>query len=180
MFFSKKPDYQQMFMKYLDKDFMVFTDPQNPPSQSDVKNFETKYSTTLPRDFKDFSTPTLSGAYIEVKEAIWPRPKIYEVGAFWSFLYAICIYSFSKESPEWMNIEKQAQEFTTNVNPNYIPFLKIIGSADVYCFDKSGSIFQWDHETNVFNKIDKTFNQVLEYEIAELKRRKEQKKAGKQ
>ncbi|HVU95284.1 MAG TPA: SMI1/KNR4 family protein [Puia sp.] len=179
MFFRKKLDYDQLFAKYLDSDFVLFPVAENPPSKSDLTNFEKQFSISLPGEFRDLYNSRLGGVYIEVKETIWPRPKAYEAGPFWSFLYALHVYSFSADSPEWLNIHRQAEAFTKNVNPNYVPFLKIVGDADVYCFDKSGSIFQWDHELDQFNKIEKSFNQLLEYEIAELKRRKGQKKAGK-
>ena len=42
----------------------------------------------------------------------------------------------------------------------------------------SSSIVQWDHELDEFNYVDKSFNQLLEFELAELRQRKEQKKAG--
>jgi|GEM_PF-701298 len=176
-FFRKKPDYQQLFDKYLDNDFKAYFDPKSSPSRKDFRNFEKKYSIALPRDFKDFSASPFGGAYIEVKETVWPRPKKYEVGPFWSFFYAFYVYSFSKDCPQWLDIDIQAQEFTTKVNSDYIPFLRVVGNADVYCFDKSGRIVQWDHELEEFNYIDKSFNELLESEMVELRKRKEQKKS---
>jgi len=178
MFFRKKYDYSGMLKKHLDQDFTLTACGKDAPGKKVIKAFEKEFKMCLPEEFKAFSTSPLGGIYIDVKESIWPRPKELEVAPFWSFLYAVIVYGFAKDIPDWMNIRREAEEFNKDVNPDYFPFLKIIGDADVYCFDRTGLIYRWDHELDEFNKIEMGFNELLEFEVSELKERKEQKKAG--
>jgi hypothetical protein len=61
----------------------------NEPSRDDVIEFERVVGFSLPEEFNQFTMSYLGGLYIEVKEELWPRPKLYDVGPFWSFMYAI-------------------------------------------------------------------------------------------
>jgi len=177
MFFKRRMDYEKMFLKYIDSDFSLFACGEDAPNHDTLKAFEKKYNVKLPADFKDFSISPLGGISIEVKESIWPRPQPLEVGPFWSFLYGLVVFGFSAEIPDWMNIEIKANEFKNTANGNYVPFMEVVGDADLYCFDKKGAIYRWDHELDLFKKIDKSFDELLEYEVAELKLRKEKKVA---
>ena len=167
-----------MLKKHLDKDFKLIACGKHAPGKRVLKAFEKRFGVRFPEAFKVFSTSANGGMYIEVKEAIWPRPKAWDVGPFWWFLYGMFVYGFAKDIPDWMNMSKEADAFNKNVNPGYFPFLKVIGDADVYCFDRAGMIYRWDHELDEFNKIDMGFNELLEQEVKELKERKERKKAG--
>lgn len=119
------------------------------------------------------------GIYVEVKESIWPKTKPYEVGPFWSFLRGMMVYGFAKDIPDFMDIRKQTQEFQERTGLKIVPFFKIIGDADVYCFDDQGQVCRWEHETGATKVIGKSFEEVFSEELAELKRRKERKKAEK-
>src|SRR5262245_11059022 len=77
----------------------------------------------------------------------------------------------------WMDMRRQAEAFRDAVGDTHVPFLKIMGDPDLYCFGKDGRIAQWSHETGEFSGIDKSFAEVLDFELAELKTRKERKKA---
>jgi len=74
-------------------------------------------------------------------------------------------------------MRRQAEAFRDAVGDTHVPFLKIMGDPDLYCFGKDGRIAQWSHETGEFSGIDKSFAEVLDFELAELKTRKERKKA---
>jgi hypothetical protein len=50
-----------------------------------------------------------------------------------------------------------------------------MADPDLYC--KDGRISQWSHETGEFRAVDKSFAELLDFELAELKTRKERKKA---
>jgi len=175
MFFKKPIDYEKLLLKYIDEDFSLFACGKDAPKHDIFNKFEKQYNIKLPTDFKDFSASPLGGLYIEVKEFVWPRPKPFDVGQFWSFLYGLAVFGFSFNIPEWMDICIQSNTFTKDVNESYIPFMKIVGDADLYCFNKKGLIYRWDHELDEFNKIDKSFIELLEYEIAELRNRKDKK-----
>lgn len=51
------------------------------------------------------------GLYIEATEEIWPRPKQYDAGPFWSFLYGIRTFTPSMESEDWMRLEFGGNNF---------------------------------------------------------------------
>jgi hypothetical protein len=175
MFFKKKFDYEKMLKKYIDADFSLFVSGKDAPDKRILKSFEEIYDIRLPSDFKDFSVSPLGGLYVDVKETIWPRPKPLEVGPFWSFLYGLAVFGFAFDIPEWMDIQIQTTDFQIQTNSQYVPFIKVMGDADLYCFNKEGLIYQWDHELDLFNKIDKSFTELLEFEVAELKVRKVKK-----
>jgi hypothetical protein len=163
--------------KYLDEDFACFACGDDAPSEPVMVNLAARLGVQFPDEFIQHSTSEWGGIYIEVKEEVWPRPAPYEVGPFWSFLYAIFIYGTSAEIPDWMNLELAADDFRTDTGHQVVPFLKIIGDADVYCFDANGNIVRWDHETDEFEKINKSFFALLDDEVRKLKERKERKKS---
>ena len=71
----------------------------------------------------------------------------------------------------------QTREFKEATQTVLVPFLKVIGDADVYCFDEIQKIRRWDHETGEAKMIEKTFTEVFTYEVAELRKRKDRKLA---
>jgi len=175
--FRKKFNAKPILDRYMDGDFELFACGKDAPAEKDVRAFEQIIGFGLPPEFVEFSTSPLGGVYIAVKEAIWSRPKAYAVGPFWSFLYGLHTMGFGKGIPEWMDIRIQTKKFKTDTGHNVVPFLKVIGDADVYCFDSRGETARWDHETDELKAQGKTFAEVLAYEVGELKDRKERKKA---
>ncbi len=121
-----------MLLKYIDEDFSLFACGEDAPQRNDLNKFEKRYKIKLPNDFKDYSLSPLGGLSIEVKEDIWPRPKQLEVGPFWSFLYGLEVFGFAADIPEWMDIDIQTNVFTNQTHNDYIPFMKVIGDADIY------------------------------------------------
>jgi hypothetical protein len=132
VFFKKPFDYEKMLLKYIDEDFSLFACGEDAPQRNDLNKFEKRYKIKLPNDFKDYSLSPLGGLSIEVKEDIWPRPKQLEVGPFWSFLYGLEVFGFAADIPEWMDIDIQTNVFTNQTHNDYIPFMKVIGDADIY------------------------------------------------
>lgn len=171
-----KFDFNEILNKYLDGDFAVFACGESAPNENEVKDFEKKIGYRLPDDFREFSKSSLGGLYVEVKEDIWPRAKVYDVGPFWSFLYGLYVFGFAEDIPEWMDINKKFEEFQTDTGTQYTPFLKIIGDADVYCFNENGDIIRWNHETDELEAVNKSFTSLLDYELSELRKRKDKKK----
>ncbi len=177
--FNSKSDFDAVLRKNLDGDFSVFACGKGAPPESTIRDFEKEIGFSLPDDFREFSKSPLGGVYIEVKEGIWPRPKPYAVGPFWSFLYAMFTFAFGRDIPEWMDIRAQTREFRRDTRTALVPFLKIMGDADVYCFDERGTVRRWDHETGDAPALQMTFSEVFAFEVGELKERKERKKAKK-
>ncbi len=166
-----------MVRSHRDEDLEIYGCGKDAPSKSSIADYEKQIGFALPEDFRDFSCSPVGGVYIAVKEAIWPRPKAYEVAPFWSFLYGFFVYGFGKEIPEWMDIRLATPKFREETKSNYVPCLKILGQADGYCFDESKKLRQWDHETGEMAQIQKSFTEIFTQELIELKVRKERKKA---
>jgi hypothetical protein len=110
-----KQDRTEMILdKYLDGDFACFSCGQDAPSEQAMTDLAIRLGIQFPDDFIQHSTSKWGGIYVEVKEEIWQRPKPFEVGPFWSFLYAVFVYGISADVPDWMNMELAADEFRTD------------------------------------------------------------------
>jgi hypothetical protein len=174
--FNPKSDYDAILRKHIDGDFSLFACGKDAPSESILRDFEQEIGFSLPDDFRSFSKSPLGGVYIDVKEKIWPRAKQYAVGPFWSFLYGMFVFGFAKDIPDWMDIRVHTRQFRENTQTALVPFLKVLGDADVYCFDEYGAAHRWDHETGDAPLIQKTFPEVFAHEVEELRKRKDRKK----
>jgi hypothetical protein len=163
----------------LDGDFSVFACGVNAPKEEVLRAFETRIGYSLPKGFREFSMSPYGGIYIEVKEAIWPKSKPYDVGPFWGFLRGLMTYGFAKDIPDWMDMATQTDQFQKSSGTKFTPFLKVIGNADVYCFDPTGAVRRWDHETGEAVAVGNTFVGVFADELSELRKRKEKKKSEK-
>jgi hypothetical protein len=179
MFFSPNDRIKETLDANLDGDYSVFACGPNAPKEEVLRAFEARLGYALPADFREFSMSPYGGIYIEVKEAIWPKSQPYDVGPFWSFLRGMMTYGFAKDIPDWMDVRKQTARFQQSSGTKFVPFLKVIGDADVYCFDPDGAVRRWDHETSEAVIIDKTFVTVFADELSELRKRKEKTKAEK-
>lgn len=173
--FGKSPDYETLIRKHIDFDIALFAAGAEAPSESELGAFETTIGYKLPKDFREFSKSTLGGLYVEVKEEKWPRPKLYDVAPFWSFLYGFAIFGFSVNIPEWMDITKITPEFMTSTQSRNTPFMQVMGDPNLYCFDSKGNTLYWDHETNEFETRKESLFTILEFELTELMKRKAQK-----
>lgn len=162
----------------MDSDFSVYACGQEVPPEAVIAKFELEAGFRLPADFREFSKSALGGVYIEVKEDIWPRAKPFDVAPFWSFLYGMFVHGFGREIPDWMDIRVCTPQFRQHTNTRLVPFLKVLGDADVYCFDEEGAVRRWDHETGEAPVIQKSFLGVFEHEVGELRKRKDRKRSG--
>jgi hypothetical protein len=176
--FTKKPDaFAEALRAYIDKDFDVFTAGADAPNPKEIQDFETATGVRLPQDFRDYSTSRLGGAYVQAKEAVWPRPTEHQIAPFWSFLYGIFVFGFSRAIPESMDIRVQTELFRRESGTLYVPCLKRLMDPDIYCFDNEGILRRWDHETQEAAPQDLTFTQLFAQELAELRKRKDRKLA---
>ena len=175
-FGRKTFDAKPILDRYIDKDFEVFACGKDAPDRRDIKAFEKKIGFNLPDDFVAFSQSPLGGVYIAVKEEHWPRPKEGDVSPFWSFLYGLHAMGFGRDIPDWMDLRLEQERFKAKWGHNVVPFLKVIGDVDVYCFTPKKEVVRWCHETDELEPQDKNFAEVLEFEISELKKRRERKR----
>lgn len=144
------------------------------PTKKELQAFAASYGVKFPKEYIAHASGYWGGLYLDVKEEFWPRHKAGDIGPFWSFLYGIFIYAYSSEAPEWMQLKVAADEFK-EMGHKVIPFMKVIGDADVYCFDENGKIQRWSHELDTFDPYDGSFFDALKFEFLELESRRKDK-----
>jgi hypothetical protein len=121
------------------------------------------------------------GLYMEVREELWPRPQAYQVGPFWSFLYAIKVLGIARDIPDWLDVRVQYRKFLGAGHLGLVPFLQRVGDPDCYCFNASKKIILWNHEDPDHKElIHLSFSELLMKEIQELEERKNLKLKDKQ
>lgn len=158
------------------EDYFLVAAGEDAPSQKEVLELGAKYGVKLPKDYIAHVIGKYGSPYLEVREHLWPRHKEGDVGPFWSFLYGVFVYAYSRQAPDWMQISIAADEFK-KMGHNVLPILKVIGDADVYCFNSEGKIQRWLHEGDLFEPFEGSFFDLLEYEFKELDERRIRKKA---
>jgi SMI1 / KNR4 family (SUKH-1) len=169
-------DIYSYFRGYDRESFAVYACEGNEPSESEVAAFEATIGFRLPDEFRQFTMSPLGGLYMEVKEELWPRPKLVEVGPFWSFLYGLKVFGIAQDIPEMLDIRVQTSEMAAAGLPDLVPFLQRMGDANKYGFNSSGQILDWDHEEPDDPRVvDESFSDLLMREIRELEMRKDQK-----
>ncbi len=154
--------------------YYLVTAGNDAPLEREVKDFASSFGVTFPQDYLSHATGYWGGPYIEVKEQFWPRHQAGDVGPFWSFLYGLFVYAYSDEAPEWMNIKIAAKEFQ-KMGHQVIPILKVVGDADIYCFNQQGKIQRYSHEEDSFEAYDGSFFDLLRQEFLELEKRRKNK-----
>ena len=172
------PDRTEAILRqYFDSDFRAFPMADSAVNQEQFSALEEKFGVKYPPEFVAHVLGRFPGLYLEVKEAIWPRPKPLEIGPFWSFLYALHTYTSAPESESWMKLETAAQSFK-ELEPSLQlgPILRVVGDRDLYCATSDGSIVQFQHETGELEPFNGDFWQLLETEIRALYERKVRKK----
>jgi hypothetical protein len=176
---GKTPDLTSDILdRYLDHGFWCAKASGQAPSKRELVKFGQRHGCEFPPEYIAHATGKWRGIYIEVKEELWPRPKAYDTGEFWSFLYALFVYGFDPEAPKWMNLELATKEFRDRTGRSLIPCLKIVGDADIYVFAPTGRMARWRHETDEIEDFSGTFFDLLEQEVRDLRRRKDRKVAA--
>lgn len=166
--------------KYLDNDFRVSPMAENKSTINDIREIEKELKIKFPEEYTahlladGVEVLCERGIYIEVKETILPRPRLYDVGPFGTFLYGLHTFTPSNSSADWMRLEVSGKRFIAETGIKAVPILKIIGDADLYCVNENGKIAQYNHEGNILNEIKMDFWELFEKELKELKARKEE------
>ncbi len=172
-------DVFEFFRHYDRETYEVFACQGNEPTDDDIVDFEREVGYRLPDDFREFTKSSLGGLYMAVREELWPRPKPYAVGPFWSFLYGLNVFGIATDIPDWLDIRVRWRQFRDQAWADLIPFLQRIGDADAYCFNTDGQIVEWSHdEPDERRVVDMTFPDLLLQEIHELDERKNRKIQG--
>jgi hypothetical protein len=172
-----RDDVAAYFQTYDKNSFNVFAAGTDAPSEADVEAFEQRIGFRLPQEFRDFTRSELGGLYIEVREELWPRPKLFDVGPAWTFDYGFMVFGLSHEAPEWLHLRTQYEEFTADGATNLVPILKGVMDADRYCATPDGAIVHWSHEEpDDPSPIDESFSDLLLRQLAELEERLERRR----
>lgn len=174
MIFKTKDKTKELLDSIWCDDYYIVAARESAPTEAELKKFSKEHGVKFPKEYLAHSSNYFGGLYLEVKEDVWPRAKIWDVGPFWTFLYGLTTFAFSEEAPEWMNIEIAASKFK-EMGHNVIPVLKVMGDADVYCLNESGQIVRWSHEENIFEPYEGNFFDLLSYELQELENRRKKK-----
>jgi len=176
MLFGAKDRTKEIINLIWNKDeYYLVAAGKDAPSKKQVLAVAAKYGVRVPADYIAHTTGEWGSPYLEVQEHLWPRHKEGDVGPFWSFLFGLFVYAYSEEAPDWMQIIPAADEFL-NMGHKVLPILKVIGDADVYCFDSDGKIQRWKHEEDLFEPFQGSFFDLLSFEIKELDGRRKRKK----
>lgn len=166
------------FRSYDKETFAVFACQGREPSEADIEGFERDIAGfRLPEEFRELTMSPLGGLYLDVHEEIWPRPVAYEVGPFWSFLYGMQVYGIAEGMPDWLDIRVETQRFRDDGIADLVPFIRIVGDANRWCFDADGRIVLWSHDDPDARPVeDVTFADLVLREIHELEARVDQKR----
>jgi hypothetical protein len=169
---------EEILRMYLDSDFVTYPMAERSASISNIRDIERGLGIRYPDEFVAHVCGRFPGVYVEVKEHVWPRAMPMDVGPFWSFLYGVHTYTPAKTSEDWMRLDVVAETFLRDTGHRVSPVMKVLGDADVYCADETGSLLRYLHETNELEQTGCDFWTLFELEIGELRERKERKKTG--
>jgi hypothetical protein len=167
----------EILKKHLDGDFRVLPLAETEVSREQIAAIGARLGVAYPPALADHVCGRFPGMYVEVKENVWPRPREFDVGPFWSFLYAVHTYTSAPESEPWMRLDHAAETFRARTGLVAAPVLKIEGDADVYCVDAIGGLCRFDHETNELRPVEGDYWSILDREIGALRARKDRKRA---
>lgn len=164
--------------RHLDSDFRVFPMAETATTLAQLVTIGKRLGVVYPPELAAHICGRFPGVFVEVKESLWPRPKPYDVGPFWTFLYGLHTYTSAPESVDWMRLDFVASTFQKQTGIRAAPVLRVVGDANLFCVDGDGRLMQFDHEQNVLNPLDVNFWELFEREIAALKSRKVKKLGG--
>lgn len=165
---------RELILDIWDDDYYIVAAGDQAPTKDEVIILGEKYGIKLPDDYISHAMGSLGGFFIEVKEELWPYAEILAVEPFWEFLRGVYSYAYSEDAPEWMNIHIAAEQFK-ELGHNVIPVLKVWADDGVYCYNEEGQLVKYFHEENTFERVDKTWFELIEHELNELAARKNRK-----
>jgi len=170
---------ESYFRNYDKKSYEVFTQQGAEPTMADVTAFALRIGFRFPAEFREFAVHPLGGLYMAVKEELWTRTRAYDVGPFWSFLYGLMVHTLSPQSPDWLQMSNAWRRLCDDGYRRFVPFLKVIGDPDPYCFTRDEKIVIWKHDTPTqVEHIAERFSEVLMSEIRGLEQRKARRVKG--
>lgn len=168
MLFDTKDQTEEAIDTIWCDDYEFVSAQHDAPCADTVQGFGKEHGVVFSEEYLAHACGFFSGIHFEVKEEVWPRPG---GGPFWSFLHGLYTYAYNDEAPDWMSIRDATARFAESGH-TVVPVLKVIGNADVYCFNADGAIVQWDRDTDEFTPFDGGFFDLLKHEFSELEQRR--------
>ena len=163
---------EEVLIDHLDQDFIVFPMAEASATEASVEAIGRSVGVRYPPEFVAHVCGKFPGAYIAAKDAVWPRPKPFDVGPFWTFLYAVHSFSPMTTSVDWMRLDLAAKQFQERSGLRAAPILRLEGDPNMFCVDAHGMVQAYDHELNQLAPVEMDFWQLLEREVADLVERK--------
>ncbi len=163
-------DELQKFFKTFDQNvYRVVAGGRCAPPETLVESVERSLDWPLPPLFRDFTMSPLGGLYIEVREDLWPRPK---VGAkpTWRHEYGLKIFGLSVPIPEWLDLREEILRLPDGEG-DLVPFMARTGAATRYCFDLEGNIVAWSTVDGRRATLKGDFVELVLRELTELGKR---------
>jgi hypothetical protein len=149
----------------------IFAAGEDAPDRAVMEELGRELGVTFPEDFLAHATGRYGGVYVAAREDYWPRPQQHAVGPFWTFLYGLYVYGVAKDVPDFMDMRAKAAAFREETGHVVAPCLKIMSDPDFYCFDASGALMCWRHETDTLEPQNKSFFEILDDELRALSER---------
>lgn len=82
-------------------------------------------------------------------------------------MYRLYVYGLSANVPDYIDIRKQFAAFSRGGH-RFVPFLRLEGYLDHYCFTPEGGIVFWNAEMREAKPVDLSFTSLLIKEIQTL------------
>ena len=158
-----------------ESDYFIVTAGKNAPKKKDLIAMGEAMGIELPQDFLAHATGFWGSPYIEVRDDVWLRPEVGDVGPLWHYFHGVFVYAYSQDAPEWMQAKVAVEEFK-EMGHAVLPLLRVVGDEDVYCYNQQGEIVKWSNEKKTFEPFDGGFFDLLKYEFIELNERRMKKK----
>jgi len=125
-------------------DFLVGISSKTPSAQQ-IDAMGAMIGIEFPKAYKDLVS-RVSAIIVEAKEDVWPPPKPFDVAPYWTFIRGFYVFGFGEDIPPFLNIEKQSTEFREAHGTELAPFMRLLGSADRFCFTRDGRMVEWCHD----------------------------------
>jgi len=152
------------------KTFRTIAAQSGRPDEPDIAAFEQVIGFSLPEDYRRYARSGFGCLFVEVNESVWPRPKEGAIVPAWHIQFALYVYGLSSGVPDFMDIRKQFAGFSKG-GSRLVPFLRVEGSLNQYCFSPEGRIVRWDADTREAKPEGVTFTALLLREIVALQER---------
>jgi hypothetical protein len=136
------------------------------PSPAEIDALEKRVGVHFPDDYRAF----LAGCgslLVEVKENLWRRPGLGDVGPHWmQTRFELSVFGVCAEV-EWLRLEVEAARFADDHGiTDLVPIFAWANTSDRICIDEEGDLVAW-FRGDERDPLDETFDEVLQRLLAE-------------